>query len=232
MKKVLILMFLFLTQTSVFLYSQNVGINNDASQPDSSAMLDVKSDVKGMLIPRMTQTQRNAINSPATGLMIYQTNNTPGFYYYSGSAWTSVSGAASSGLTEYAYIYNLLPQVVALEADIIFDNNGTIVGGITHAPSTAAITLSTAGDYSIWFNVSGVEPNQFTLFQNGVPVTGATFGSGAGTQINSGMVIITAAAGDAITLRNHTSAAAVTLQTLAGGTQINANASILIHKIN
>ena len=32
-----------------------------------------------MLIPRMTITQRNAILSPATGLLIYQTNNTPGF---------------------------------------------------------------------------------------------------------------------------------------------------------
>jgi hypothetical protein len=45
------------------------------------------------------------------------------------------------------------------------------------------------------------------------------------------MVIITAAAADTLTVRNHTSAAAVTLQTLAGGTQINSNASILIQKL-
>jgi hypothetical protein len=46
------------------------------------------------------------------------------------------------------------------------------------------------------------------------------------------MVIITAAAGDVLTLRNHTSTAAVTLQTLAGGTQINSNASVLMQKLN
>ena len=36
----------------------------------------------------------------------------------------------------------------------------------------------------------GVEPNQFTLFQNGAPVSGSVYGSGAGTQGNNGMVII------------------------------------------
>ncbi len=77
-----------------------------------------------------------------------------------------------------------------------------------------------------------VEPTQFTLFQNNNPVAGGTYGSGAGTQADPGMVIITASTGDVLTLKNHTSAAAVTLQTLAGGTQTNANASILILKIN
>jgi len=55
--------------------------------------------------------------------------------------------------------------------------------------------------------------------------------SGAGTQQNPGGVILTAAAGDVLTLRNHTSAAAVTLQTLAGGTQVNSNASITLFLI-
>jgi pSer/pThr/pTyr-binding forkhead associated (FHA) protein len=105
------------------------------------------------------------------------------------------------------------------------------VGDITHIEGTSSISIGTAGDYAIWFTVSGVEPNQFTLFINASPVSGSTFGSGAGTQTNSGMVIITAAAGDVLQLGNHTSAAAVTLQTHAGGTQTNSNASILIQKI-
>jgi hypothetical protein len=126
----------------------------------------------------------------------------------------------------------LAAQVVALEADILFSNNGIIVGTITHAPGTSTIQFGSAGDYAIWFYAAGVEPNQFTLFQNGAPVAGSVYGSGAGTQMNMGMVIITAAAGDTLTVRNHTSAAAVTLQTLAGGTQINSNASVLIQKIS
>ncbi|GBG11129.1 hypothetical protein PAT3040_05916 [Paenibacillus agaridevorans] len=80
--------------------------------------------------------------------------------------------------------------------------------------------------------MSGVEPNQFTLFLNGVPVTNTVYGSGAGTQQNFGQAIITIAAGDTLTLHNHTSAAAVTLQTLAGGTEINVNASVVIKKLD
>jgi len=146
---------------------------------------------------------------------------------------TGATGATgTSGLSEYAYIYNLDAQVVAIEADIPFSSNGVIVGTITHAPGTSTIQIGSAGDYSIWFYANGVEPNQFTLFQNGSPVAGSIYGSGAGTQGNTGMVIITAAAGDLLTIRNHSSASAVTLQTLAGGTQINSNASVLIQKLS
>ena len=45
--------------------------------PDASSLLEIKSTTKGLLISRMTLVQRNAIVSPAPGLMIYQTNSTP-----------------------------------------------------------------------------------------------------------------------------------------------------------
>ena len=64
-----------------------VGIGTNT--PDASAVLDIQSSSndKGILIPRMTQAQRNAIGSPATGLMIFQTDGNAGFYYYDGSSW-------------------------------------------------------------------------------------------------------------------------------------------------
>lgn len=64
--------------------------------PDASAQLDVVSTNKGILIPRMTEDERDDIADPADGLLIYQTNNSPGFYYYDGTAWVpfiSNSGA-------------------------------------------------------------------------------------------------------------------------------------------
>lgn len=73
----------------------NIGIGTPS--PNSSAKLDVSSTTQGLLIPRMTQSQRDLIATPATGLMIFQTNNTPGFYYYTGSAWQAVSPASSGG---------------------------------------------------------------------------------------------------------------------------------------
>ncbi len=73
MKKfVIYLSVLFITATNAL---AQVAINSDNSTPDNSAMLDIKSTTKGMLVPRMTAVQRDAISNPATGLLIYVTDN-------------------------------------------------------------------------------------------------------------------------------------------------------------
>lgn len=81
---------LFLFLLSCFSFAQ-VGIG--VAPPDSSAMLEVNSTVSGVLIPRMTQAQKNAIATPATGLLIYQTDGSTGFWYYNGSTWTTFASA-------------------------------------------------------------------------------------------------------------------------------------------
>ena len=83
-------------------YGQGMAVNSTGSAADASAMLDVSSTNQGVLVPRMTQTLRDAITTPATGLLIYQTDGTAGFYVYSGTSWTAISGGGSSagwGLT-------------------------------------------------------------------------------------------------------------------------------------
>lgn len=65
---------LLLLLTSLSFVNAQVAINTDNSTPDPSAMLDIKSTTKGLLIPSMTTTQRNAIVSPAEGLIIYNTS--------------------------------------------------------------------------------------------------------------------------------------------------------------
>ena len=72
-------------------YSQ-VAINNDNSAPDASAMLDVKATGLGLLAPRMTFANRPA--APATGLLIYQSDSNPGYYYYDGAAWQKIGRTA------------------------------------------------------------------------------------------------------------------------------------------
>ncbi|MCS7177371.1 MAG: hypothetical protein NZ960_07155, partial [Candidatus Kapabacteria bacterium] len=79
----------------VVLAQQNVGIGTNTPHP--SALLHLESTTKGLLIPRMTQAQRDAILSPATGLIIYQTDNNPGFYYYTGTTWVPLLSNVSGG---------------------------------------------------------------------------------------------------------------------------------------
>lgn len=76
--------------------AQSVGINTDNSQPNSSAMLDVKSTNKGFLPPRVSLTSTadvTTVTSPANGLLVYNTNTSItngtgiGFYYYNGTRW-------------------------------------------------------------------------------------------------------------------------------------------------
>jgi BclA C-terminal domain len=134
-------------------------------------------------------------------------------------------------VSEYAYIYNLSPETVAIDAPLTFDSNGSITPGITHAPGSDSIGLSVVGVYKVTFSVSGTEPNQMALFVNGAVVPGTVYGSGAGTQQNTGQAIVPISANDVLTVRSHSSSAAVGLQTLAGGTQTNTNASVTIEKL-
>jgi hypothetical protein len=104
MKKPLIfssLMFLFMV-ISLQLFAQ-VSINTDGSQPDPSAMLDVKSAMKGFLPPRVELTSLDnsaPVASPvAVGLLVYNTrsfgatpnNVVPGYYYWNGVKWVAVT---------------------------------------------------------------------------------------------------------------------------------------------
>jgi len=66
MKNLLIFLVALLFSATTF---AQVGINNET--PDASAALDITSTTAGILIPRMTQSQRDAVSSPATGLMVY-----------------------------------------------------------------------------------------------------------------------------------------------------------------
>jgi microcystin-dependent protein len=75
------------------LFSQ-VGIGT--TTPDASAQLDISSSSKGLLTPRMTTVQRTSISNPATGLLVFQTDATQGFYYYNGSSWTNLSSASAT----------------------------------------------------------------------------------------------------------------------------------------
>ena len=94
-------MFIFLPFIlfSNLLFAQNVGVGT--SNPNNSAILDISSTDKGLLIPRMTSAQRIAIASPAKGLLVYQTQAPEGFYYNNGTgaspSWIMLGATGPQG---------------------------------------------------------------------------------------------------------------------------------------
>lgn len=74
--------FIVLLISTANFFAQNVGINTTGANPAASAMLDIVSEDKGLLIPRMSNASRDAITSPADGLLVFQTDEDFGFYYY------------------------------------------------------------------------------------------------------------------------------------------------------
>jgi hypothetical protein len=75
-----------------------ISINDDGSAPDPSAMLDVKSNDKGFLPPRMTTAERDLISSPADGLVIINTTTNCLEVYFS-PAWECLSGSGAPAWT-------------------------------------------------------------------------------------------------------------------------------------
>ncbi|MEM6378537.1 MAG: tail fiber domain-containing protein [Bacteroidota bacterium] len=104
-KILLLLLFIF---CSFWVAQAQVSINENNTDPDASAMLDVSSTDKGILIPRMTTAERIAIANPATGLLVYD-NEKNSFWYYNGTAWTAINTDA---------------QTLAFENDTLTLSNG------------------------------------------------------------------------------------------------------------
>ncbi len=79
--------------TNIYSSNPHIGINNSA--PNASAILDLSSTSTGLLIPRMNTSLMNAIVTPASGLLIYNTDSIA-FCYYHG-VWTRIADASNSG---------------------------------------------------------------------------------------------------------------------------------------
>ena len=99
--------------------SQNIAINATGNTPNPSAMLDVQSTTKGMLIPRMTTGQRTVILSPATGLLVFD-NTTGSFWFKNATKWVELVNDSDTTWTK--------------NASNIYVNNGENIGIGTNAP--------------------------------------------------------------------------------------------------
>ncbi len=86
MKRCLLVLFISIGTVNI-LMAQNVGIGTTA--PDASAILDVKSNTKGMLLPRTSTASRTAIVNPAKGLILFD-STTSTFWFHNGTVWSQL----------------------------------------------------------------------------------------------------------------------------------------------
>ena len=179
----------FIIMLAINSFSQGVGINTDESDADPSAMLDVKSTDKGILIPRMTMTQRTAISSPATGLIIYQSDNNPGFYFYNGTNWVQIVDE-TTGVTK---INDLLDARSDVSGSSIFlgigagdnddgNNHNTGFGYQALKSNISGHNNTGNGDFVLFLNTTGssnTANGSYTLYHNKTGYSNVAIGASA-----------------------------------------------------
>ena len=167
MKKNSFTLLLLLLLVSTSIYSQ---IGFGTLEPEPSSSVDITSKSKGFLLPRMTEVQMNAIDSPAEALMIYCLDcPSKGFKYFNGVNWTSLTADPAPTVTvdteqdgftgTFVEGIELNDQTLSVtvtnasfsSAALSFDtSNITFTGGITgitvSAVSPTTVTLAQAGD--------------------------------------------------------------------------------------
>lgn len=144
---------LLLNVITLHCLAQNAAITDSTTyNPHPSAMLDVYSTSKGMLVPRLTSPQRASISNPATGLLVFDIDSVS-FYFYNGNSWQNLSAPGST-----------TSSIWSVNNDKVFLNNQQAKVGIGTSNPVAKLTV--AGD-------AGTSVND-TLFvvrnKNGEPV--------------------------------------------------------------
>jgi hypothetical protein len=147
--------------------------------PNASAKLEVAATDKGLLIPRLTSAQKDAIVSPANGLLVYQTDAVAGFYVNSGTpsskVWTrvnmdwtrtgndiaytvgniSTTGALTGGNTNASSISGFAANVATISAN--YPLTAADNGKILQSTSSSAITITIPSGLPTGFNCTVVQ---------------------------------------------------------------------------
>ena len=146
-----------------FGYSQNVGIGT--TTPDASSILELNSSTLGFLVPRMTAVQKTAIAAPATGLLIYQTDGTAGFWYFDGTVWAQFGGGSVEkiddlidGKSDFDGSQNYSSVFLGYQAgqnDDLSDNQNTGTGYQALYSNTTGYFNTANGMYALYSNTTG-----------------------------------------------------------------------------
>lgn len=155
-----------------------VAINTAGKPAHSSAMLDVQSTEKGMLVPRMKATDRIAIASPADGLLVYDVTSKSFWFYKSGAGWQEISNSASSDTLKLPYISsgNTFNDLFSISNN----GSGASLEGINYSTSSVAVGVKgLINSTSAGTNSAGVRGTNRSTTDLGYGVYGLHEGNGA-----------------------------------------------------
>jgi uncharacterized protein (TIGR02145 family) len=134
-KYFLILVLLFCAEKS---FTQ-LGISSTNTQPNPSAMLDVSSTSKGILIPRMNSTERTGIATPAQGLTVFDTQ-TKTFWYFDGVTWREMDTSTLATLPYYPSVTICCQSWMTKNLDVTTYRNGDSIPQVTDPTAWASLT--------------------------------------------------------------------------------------------
>lgn len=159
MLKFYVIIFCFFTTAQ--LSAQAVSINTTGTTADPSAILDITSTTKGILIPRMLKAARNAIAAPVAGLLVYQSApDSLGFHYYNGTKWIWLIGSGNVDTSKWAYngthIYNKNTGNVGIKTGTQIPNSTLQVKGTFAIDTSMGIngTGMLGGSLSVPFSLA------------------------------------------------------------------------------
>lgn len=158
---------LFLLLANNSLMAQNVAINKDGSPPDKNAMLDIQSNTKGLLIPRMTTEARLRIPN-TQGLIVYDIS-TNSFWYNTGRSWQNMSAIAHA-VTDSAWL---------LTGNAGTSSTGAFIGTTDNAPFVVRVNNQRSGLIDPLMN------NTIWGFRAGSALNMTVFGGSGNTAIGA-----------------------------------------------
>jgi hypothetical protein len=127
MNKITSILTVFLL-SSATIFAQGLAVNTTGARADTTAMLDVSSGTKGMLLPRMDSAHRAGIVAPAADLLVCQTNGlSPGVYIYHGGVWQKVGANVQPQVQVYTPGTYTFTTSAYITANTVF--KVTLIGG-------------------------------------------------------------------------------------------------------
>lgn len=172
MRKISIIAVLAIIFTHCYkLSAQGLAISSTNIRADTSAILDVSSTNQGVLVPRMTIAQRNAIVTPARGLLIFQNDSMPGFYFFDGIEWTSLrvakgaTGNNGQGVPVGGTAEQVLSKVDATDYNTHWVNLKAMAAASFTLPLSPMKNTATNGAGTFYLTRDGLDINEADCHQ-------------------------------------------------------------------